>query len=87
MLQGKLHFFVVACFTVPYSYIVLEFTTMQECDFSLQSLQTNEDKIKIFCRTSYLVHSRFILFILSILRFMKDVDIRRQIFLPLIELE
>ena len=47
--------FFVACFTVPYGYIVLEFTmiSMQEYDFSLQ---TNEDKIKIFCRTSYLLH-------------------------------
>ena len=52
--------FFVACFTVPYGYIVLEFTmiSMQEYDFSLQ---TNEDKIKIFCRISYLLHSHFIL--------------------------
>ena len=63
MLQDKLQFF-VACFTVPNRYIVLEFTmiSMQQYDFSLQ---TNEDKIKIFCRTSYLVHSHFILGSLS----------------------
>ena len=41
------------------SYIVLEFTMIpiQEYDFSLQ---TNEDKIKIFCRTSYLLHSHLL---------------------------
>ena len=41
MLQDKLQFF-VACFTVPYGYIVLEFTmiSMQDYDFSPQ---TNED--------------------------------------------
>ena len=31
--------------------------SMQEYDFSLQ---TNEDKIKIFCRTSYLLHSHLL---------------------------